>query len=145
MWTSSFQSPLGSLGVTANDLARTSNIPAATLDRESREACDRLPFTACGMEASFVDCSQLTSRSRCGFIKSVVNFSERPIEIQAYFPGSDQWHTIVPIVHPQSTYSVEQGAIFLPRNVLLRSAVPQTQQPIEMFGSLGDGARIVQR
>jgi len=149
MWSSSFQSSpaknFASLGITGAELAADSTPAVNTAHHEARQACDRLPFNACNMESTFVDCSQTTSRSRCGFIKSVVNFSDQPIEIQAYFTASDQWHTVIPYVHPQTTFSVEQGAIFLPRNVLLRSAVPQTQKAIEMFGALGDGARIVQR
>ncbi len=121
--------------LTSSVTRQNSNTSATAVSREAE----------CGLEASPVDCSKFTSRSRCGFIKTVVNLSERPIEIQAYFPESDQWHTIVPIVYPQSTYSIEQGAIFLPRNVLLRSAVPQTHEVIDTFGSLGDGAKIVQR
>lgn len=126
-------------------MTRASRIAQVEAQTDARIACERLPYANCDTEATFVDCSQRSSRSKCGFIKSVVNFSEKPIEIQAYFTGSDQWHTVIPLVKPQSTFALEQGAIFLPSHVLLRSVDSNTQKPMELFGALGDGMRIVQR
>jgi hypothetical protein len=92
----------------------------------------------------FIDCSDLDSLPRCGFIKEAINLSADPIEIQAFFADSEQWRTVIPAIAPQSTYTVPQGAIWLPRQTLLRSALQGTHQEIQVFGALGDGARLVQ-
>lgn len=113
----------------------------------ARGGCGRQAFVDCGptQAPKFVDCSDLDSLPRCGFIREALNLSAQPISIEAYFQDSDQWRTVIPIIPPQSTYSVPQGAIWLPRQTLLRSVVQGTQQEIQVFGALGDGARLVQR
>lgn len=113
----------------------------------SSGGCGRQAFVDCGPTAApkFIDCSDLDSLPRCGFIREALNLSDRPIEIQAYFQDSDQWRTVIPSVEPQSTYEVPQGAIWLPKQTLLRSAVRGTHEEIQVFGALGDGARLVQR
>lgn len=113
----------------------------------STGACGRQAFVDCGPTAAprFIDCSDFDSLPRCGFIREAVNLSNRPIEIQAYFEDSDQWRTVIPSVEPQSTYSVPQGAIWLPKQTLLRSALRGTQEEVQVFGALGDGARLVQK
>ncbi len=112
----------------------------------SRGGCGRQAFVDCGPTAApkFIDCSDMDSLPRCGFIKEAVNLSQKPIEIQAFFQDSDQWRTVIPAIPPQSTYTVPQGAIWLPRQTLLRSAVQGTHEEIQVFGALGDGARLVQ-
>ena len=113
----------------------------------SRGNCNRQAYVDCGPTEAprFIDCSDLDSLPRCGFIKDVLNLSDRPIEIQAFFQDSEQWRTVIPSVDPQSTYTVPHGAIWLPRQTLLRSTLQGTQQEIQVFGALGDGARLVQR
>lgn len=112
----------------------------------SRGNCGRQAYVDCGSTAApkFIDCSDLDSLPRCGYIKEAINMSGRPIEIQAFFQDSDQWRTVIPAIPPQSTYTVPQGAIWLPRQTLLRSAVQGTHEEIQVFGALGDGARLVQ-
>jgi hypothetical protein len=82
---------------------------------------------------------------RCGWIQSAVNLSPHTLEIQAYFGDSGQWHTVIPLVEPESVYSVPQGALWLPKNALLRSVHQGSKEEIQVFGALGDGTRIVQR
>jgi hypothetical protein len=96
-------------------------------------------------ETSWVDCTQKDSIPRCGWIQSAVNLSSNSLEIQAYFSDNGQWHTVIPIVEPQSVFSVPQGAIWLPKTALLRSVHQGTQDEIEVYGVVGDGIRIVQR
>lgn len=114
----------------------------------SRGSCSgRHAYVECGpmVAPKFIDCSDLDSLPRCGFIKEAVNLSANPIEIQAFFQDSDQWRTVIPAIAAQSTYTVPQGAIWLPRQTLLRSAAQGTHEEIQVFGALGDGARLVQR
>jgi hypothetical protein len=112
----------------------------------SRGGCGRQAYVDCGPTSApkFIDCSDLDSLPRCGFLKEAVNLSGRAIEIQAFFQDSDQWRTVIPAIPPQSTYTVPQGAIWLPRQTLLRSAAQGTHEEIQVFGALGDGARLVQ-
>lgn len=112
----------------------------------SRRGCDRLAYADCREESGWIDCSERESLPRCGFIKEVVNLSDNPIEIQAFFQEAGAtWHTVIPAVKAQEVYTVPQGALWLPKHTLLRSVHQGTQDEIVAFGALGDGLRLVQK
>lgn len=56
-----------------------------------------------------------------------------------------QWSTIVPFVGPHSELDLPFKALWLPRNMILRSVNPGTDEELEMHGVLADGLSLVYR
>ncbi len=107
--------------------------------------CERTAYGDCAGVADFVDCSERDSLPHCGFIKEITNLSDAPIAVSAYFAGQADWHTVVPSVGAQQSFKVPQGALWLPRNALIRTVDAATQRELQVLGVLGDGMHVVQR
>ena len=97
------------------------------------------------MDKFVADCGERSSLPRCGRLRRVVNESSQPIEVQGIVSEATQWHTIIPFVAHHSQLRLPFEALWLPRNMILRSVVPGTNEELEMHGVLADGLSLIFR
>ena len=96
------------------------------------------------------DCSSRDNLSKCGPVKEVVNLSSRSLSVQAAVTGFGEsgtptWFPLVSSVKPFETFSFEHGAVWLPKQALLRGVDPATGEQVGFYGTVGDGTRVVQQ
>ena len=83
-------------------------------------------------------------------MKEVLNLSSRPLSIEAAVAGAGDagappaWFPLVNSVQPFSSFSFHHGAVWLPKQALLRGVDPKTGEEVGFYGTVGDGTRVVQ-
>ncbi len=97
------------------------------------------------MDRAVVDCHELSSLPLCGRLRQVLNMGNQPLEIQGFVPESNNWYTIIPYVAPHTNFDLPFGCLWLPRNMIVRSVVPGSEEQLETFGVVGDGIAVIQR
>ena len=80
----------------------------------------------------------------CAPLRGVVNLCDVPICIEAWYDPVQMWVPLVPRVDAGAEHAPHAGAIWLPKNTVLRSVNLNDQAPLTVFGPLGDGLTLVQ-
>lgn len=91
-----------------------------------------------------IDCQTRRSIPLCGPIRTVVNLSSVPIRVEGWYDQIHSWTPLVPRVEPTAEYSPYAGALWIPRNVILRSVNIANDEPLTVFGAVGDGISLIQ-
>lgn len=95
--------------------------------------------------AQLRDCQSPETISFCGPLRRVTNLSDASIRIEGWYAEARVWAPLVPSIPPTSPWQPFAGALWLPRDVVLRSVNLQTNEPMTVFGAVGDGITLVQQ
>ena len=91
------------------------------------------------------DCGARDALPLCAPLRSATNLSTESIRIEGWFPELNAWTPLVPRVAPTSAATtLSRGALWLPRNVVLRSVRHVDGELLTVFGAIGNGAQLVQ-
>jgi hypothetical protein len=80
----------------------------------------------------------------CAPLRGVVNLSDVPIRLEGWYDPVKMWVPLVPRVDAGAQQTPHAGALWLPKNTLLRSVSLKDQAPLTEFGPVGDGLTVIQ-
>ena len=92
---------------------------------------------------SLVDCFERSNLPRCGRVRQVINKNVRDIEVQAYIPETNSWNTVFPLVKANTQISMPNGAVWLPKNCIIRSVDATDKTELQVHGAVGDGLDVI--
>ena len=90
------------------------------------------------------NCQNRDELPLCGPLQGVLNLSGEPIRIEGWFEQLGLWATIVPEVAPASTHQPFAGALWLPKQTIIRSVQISDGTPLTTFGAVGNGISALQ-
>ena len=70
--------------------------------------------------------------------------SSVPISIEGYYDSVNRWAPLVPLIPPSTEHNPFAGALWLPKEVILRSVNSETKEVLTVFGAVGNGITVVQ-
>lgn len=103
-----------------------------------------MAFGQTSQNGLFEDCRTRDSLSSCGPLRSVVNLASVPIRIEGWYEQINSWAPLIPRVEPTAEYAPFAGALWIPKNVILRSVDLANKTPLTVFGAVGNGITLIQ-